>query len=263
MERLLLTVGRKRCPFRCTYCFTDFSQYERPLTIEEVEGMPNRLRGIDVVYPACDVDLFALKQWPRLLRRAAALGPSISISTKAALDREAVRDLAEIARDLESRGMVLKIGVSISTSSRCDELEPHAPGYRRRLETLERLALDGIPSALILRPLLVDVAPNEYEAIVADASPFTDLILTGPEHLDNDQAHSRHHPRAPHPRPRARPITWAVNKPHWASRSAPAQERAARRAATKFGLKVFDTDLSLMAYLIYRGSSLSDDAATG
>jgi|GEM_PF-6098805 len=32
MRRLLLTVRGGKCPFRCAYCFADFSQYQRPMT---------------------------------------------------------------------------------------------------------------------------------------------------------------------------------------------------------------------------------------
>lgn len=261
MNRLLLTIGQKRCPYRCSYCFTDFTQYERPTTLESVEKCPGQLTGVDVIYPACDVDLFALKRWPELLARAADLGPAISLSTKAALGQGDVDALLAIDEQMRARGSVLKVGISFSTRTRCHELEPRAPRYRQRLESLQRLAGAGIFTALVLRPLLVDIAPSEYEAIVEDAAVFTPRILIGPEHLDDDEHHSRRHPRVPHQPPAQRVVSWAVDSPRWTSRDAIAQERAVRQAAWRRGLHLFESDLDLMASVIENASA--GRAATG
>lgn len=263
MRRLLLTVGRKQCPFGCAYCFTDFSQYERPLTVEDVEREPRHLHGVDVLYPACDVDLFALKSWPQILERAVALGPSISLSTKAELDHTAVARLRKAVDLMSSRGRLLKVGVSISTQSRCEELEPHAPAYIQRLQTLNRLSSAGIPTALVLRPLLVDISPSEYESIIEDAAPSISHVLTGPEHLDDNPTHSRHSAQAPHPPPEKRAVHWAVNAPLWTGRTAPVQERAVRLAAAQRGLRVFETDLDLMQDLMRRWPAACDLANSG
>ena len=99
MRRILLTLPEARCPFGCQYCFAEFSQYERPISFTDIEHSPELLEGIDVVYPACDVDLFATNKPLEILRRAAALGPSISVSTKAALSDQLVVGLARLAED--------------------------------------------------------------------------------------------------------------------------------------------------------------------
>src|SRR5580704_15745307 len=114
MSRLLLTIDSQRCPFRCSYCFSRFSQFPGVASLETVEKTPELLRGIDVLYPACDVDLFARKDAVSVLERIAMLGCSISVSTKASLSETVVNQILRIHRQLHSVGSVLKTSISFS-----------------------------------------------------------------------------------------------------------------------------------------------------
>jgi DNA repair photolyase len=80
-RRLLLTIDQTPCPFGCTYCFAAFHGYERPKTMREVCENPSLLDSVDVVYPACDVDLFARSDALKILSQAIRWKRSISIST--------------------------------------------------------------------------------------------------------------------------------------------------------------------------------------
>ena len=248
-RRLMLTVGRKRCPFRCSYCFADFSQYEAAVTADQLEDRPDLLNGVEVIYPACDVDLFALRSWKRHLSKVVGFGLPMSLSTKAYVDAERSSQVRGFHDQAQAAGGLLKVGVSISTSSRIAELEPRAPSYEQRIETLANLADQEIPTALILRPLLVDVAPAEYTAIVEDAAPYTNYVLTGPEYLDRDRQHSRHFLTGAQVHSRAKVVEWAHQKPVWFNREAIPQEAAVRAAARQQGLRVFDSDMSLITQL--------------
>jgi hypothetical protein len=245
----MLTVGRKRCPFRCSYCFADFSQYERPVTLDDVESDRRLLAAVDVVYPACDVDLFALARWRDHLQRTARLGTSISISTKAQLDRGAVAVIAAVARELAARGQVLKVAISVSTRSRAAEYEPRAPSYQDRMATLRRLADGGVPTALVLRPLLAEIPAHEYATIVRDTPRGIRYVLTGPEHLDADPGHARRAIGTGLGAPRSGPVAWARDSPTWLRRDAGAQEAAVNLAAAGRDMRVFQNDMALMSRL--------------
>ena len=75
MRRLMLNSDARKCPFGCTYCFADFSQYRGPPTLENVESNPSLLRGVELIYPACDTDLFGVTGALAILERAGRLGP--------------------------------------------------------------------------------------------------------------------------------------------------------------------------------------------
>jgi hypothetical protein len=243
MRRMLLTLPDARCPFGCQYCFAEFSQYERPLDLDAVERSPDLLADVDVVYPACDVDLFATKTPLEILRRTAALGRSISVSTKAALSDRLVRGLADIARDIEERGEILKVGVSISTKHNCGRLEPRAATYALRIRNLRLLQAASIPSALVLKPVLRDVSLGEYCEIISDAEPFTRLVLVGDEYLDALE------PRVPLAAVTRRRVPWAINQPIWPVTTDVERIASIKAFAERLGFCVFESDLELMAAL--------------
>jgi hypothetical protein len=230
-------------PIWCRYCFADFSQYERPLSFADVEHFPGLLEGIDVIYPACDVDLFATSKPLDVLRRAASLGPSISVSTKAALSDKLVTGLATVTEELQTRDRILKIGISISTKRNCGALEPRAARYAARLENLRLLQRASVPSCLVLKPILSDVPLAEYCEIVSNAAGLTECILIGDEYLDMST------PRISPGVLSQRPVGWAVNQPTWPVSVHAEHKAAIKRYAERLGFSVFDSDLELMAAL--------------
>jgi len=242
-RRILLTLADTRCPFGCQYCFAEFSQYERPLTLEDVEHTPNLLEDADVIYPACDVDLFATRRPLDILRRTAALGRSISVSTKATLSHQLVTKLAEVAQELESRERILKVGISISTKYSCGRIEPRAANYSARIENLRLLRRAAIPNCLVLKPLLFDVPVEEYCEIISDVAGLTECILIGDEYLDISN------PRISPGTATQRAVTWVVNKPSWPVSSAPGHAERIQMCAEGLGLRVFESDLAVMAAL--------------
>lgn len=251
MRRLLLTLQKKRCPFGCTYCFASFTQYDRPLTLEEVEEHPAVLKDVDVVYPSCDIDLFALKDPIGVLERVSRLERSVSVSTKAKLSEEVVLCLANVARSIEEMGHVLKIGVSFSTKLLIESIEPRTAPYRDRMENLRLLKTHGIWSCLVLKPILIDVPAEEYCEIVTDASLLTSSVLVGDEYLDADGEHRRAS-SAIEPRLSNRQVAWAARQPTWPVRMAEKHVHAIEACAEDLGMCCFASDLDLMESLIPR-----------
>ncbi len=133
MKRLLLTLEGKRCPFRCRYCFTHFSQYDGTRSLEDVERHPDLIADADIVYPACDTDLFATLNPISVLWRAVKLGLHISVSTKASISEGKLPALAELNRWMNQQRKVLKIAVSLSTRNSIPSIEPGTASYVQRV----------------------------------------------------------------------------------------------------------------------------------
>lgn len=253
LTRIMLAIDGQPCRFGCTYCFAQFSQYEPPMTLNDVLRKPELVHPFDVIYPACDTDLFARNDFEYILEKIVEFGKSISISTKANINNRAIKALISAASELRKVGAVVKVGISISTKHRIPEIEPRTPGYRSRIRSLSRLNQEGIISSLVLRPLLADISNREYEEILRDCHGSTKHVLIGDEWLDASD-----HFRA------ARgadanfvisvgTVNWARNNPTWRQRSIPGRRRILEDYGRPLGYRFFDSDLALMEDIITRG----------
>lgn len=245
-KRLLFAIDKRRCPFGCTYCFAGFGTYGESIVLADVEADPSRLDGIDVVYPACDSDLFARSDYDSVLNRTAALGRSVSISTKAPIRSQHLDALAAATARLRGRG-IIKVGVSISTKSRIAELEPRSGDYASRLRSLQLLRVAGVANCLVLRPLLAEVGFEEYEEILLDSVGLTDCVLLGDEWLD-DPARE---PNGTQPAEiRLERVNWLPGQPLWPKRVDLELHRSVAEVAKRLGFRTFESDLDVMADLL-------------
>lgn len=246
LNRLMLAIDGEPCRFGCTYCFAQFVQYEQPRTLSEVEARPELSEHIDVIYPACDTDLFARRDFESVIGRVTKLRKSISISTKASVGRRAIAALQTASSELSRFGAVVKVGVSISTKYSVPEIEPRTPGYRSRLNSLARLRDAGLPNALVLRPLLADVSDREYEEVLRDCAGITDRVLLGDEWLDAGDRFRASRGADASPVVLRGTVNWARNEPQWLQRHIPGRAQGLEAYGTALGLKFFDSDSRLM-----------------
>lgn len=249
LHRLLLTIDAQKCPFGCTYCFSGFADYPKPPSVEDITSVS--LEGIDIVYPACDVDLFARTDAVMILRRVIAWGRHISISTKAHIRPALISELRSIASELKDRNCIIKIGVSISTKYYVSKIEPRTPSYASRVRSLARLSEAGIPTVLVLRPLLPELSEEEHKEVLEECRQYTDLLLIGPEYLDGIAPRDTT-PREP-PRDLRqinRGVGWTASEREWSVRTSPAQVSRLIVNATRLGYATYDSDLALMDFLI-------------
>lgn len=248
MNRLLLTIAGETCPFGCKYCFAKFSQYRSPISLQDVEKSPSLLDGIDVIYPACDIDFFALTEAPDLLWRLSALKRSISISTKARLSTHMAQVAGAVHAILLKSGAVLKVSVSISTKYKVCEIEPGTSSYKIRLENLRRLAANYIPSSVVLKPILIDIPPSEYAEIVQDAADLSRIVLLGDEYLDSSFTTGRV-ANGIETVTKNRAVAWAVGHPIWPIRASREHIPVIKAAIANVGGMCFDSDLDVMSFL--------------
>ncbi|GAA4065110.1 hypothetical protein GCM10023065_15970 [Microbacterium laevaniformans] len=250
LTRLMLAIDGEPCRFGCTYCFAQFAQYEQPRTLSELQAEPTLARDVDVIYPACDTDLFARSDFEEILQTVAKFGKSISISTKASIGRRAVAALQATTVQLEKSGAVLKVGVSVSTKYSVAEIEPRTPGYRSRVRSLAQLKSAGIANSLVFRPLLADVSDREYEEIMRDCEGLTERILLGDEWLDAGDRFRVARGADATPVISVRSVGWARSNPDWAQRYIPGRAQSLQSYGESLGFRVFDSDASLMGDVI-------------
>jgi DNA repair photolyase len=240
MNRLFLATETE-CPFRCTYCFTRFSQYTRQLTISSVEQEPSILDGIDAVYPACDDDLFAHSNAVLVLRRAARLNRHLSVSTKARLSDVTLTQVKDVHREMLSKGKILKIAVGFTCTQEIGTIEPGTAPYHARIALLKRLNDAGIHTNIVLKPLLPGIALDEFRELFADCAEYTNAVLIGDMYLD---ANDFSRPRV------SRRVGWLPGTPEWPTIGDVAWTEQVRIAAREFGLCVFDSDLDVLLRLL-------------
>jgi DNA repair photolyase len=94
-------------------------------------------------------------------------GHPVVIVTKSAL---VVRDL-DILTDMAARGLV-KVAVSITSLDRdlSRRMEPRAPAPHRRLETVRALATAGVPTHVLMAPIVPAINDWEIERLLEAAS---------------------------------------------------------------------------------------------
>ncbi|MEO1128324.1 MAG: hypothetical protein AAFX05_01300 [Planctomycetota bacterium] len=244
MKRLLLSMNSSGCPFGCTYCFADFDQYSGVPTLTDLDTDPSLLDDVDVLYPACDTDLFAARHWKEHLASACQLGRVISVSTKAPLSERTIDFLEECHAALMEQGAFLKVSVSMSTRDRIPELEPRTASYEARLHVMAQLTERSVPTSLVLKPLLADVPDAEYELILSEARSHADLVLFGDEYLDSQSPrHIESNKRVGITVDR---VEWLPRTPRWLQRSIDGRIARLIRYATSLGWRAYESDLSLL-----------------
>jgi hypothetical protein len=216
-------------------------------SLEEAENGAVDFRKVDIVYPACDVDLFATPDPLTYLWRAARLGPSVSISTKALLKQSMLPELRAIAEFLQDRGRQLKVGISVSTKLNGMTIERGAAPYEARLRNLDLLLNAQVPSSVVLRPVLQQVPDSEYREILLDAASCTPRVLLGEEYLDTagertttDLGYFVSN----------REVSWLPGTPKWPLIPCPERLQTLTEFASRLGYRVFQSDADLMADLL-------------
>src|SRR5262249_13241786 len=111
----------------------------------------------------------------RILEVLERAGHSVGIVTKSAL---VLRDLDILARMAERN--LVKVAVSVTTLDPkiARTMEPRAPTPQRRLETLRRLSAAGVPTSVMIGPVIPAINDAEIERIL-DAAAFAGVKGAG------------------------------------------------------------------------------------
>ncbi len=182
MDRTLYSF-KSGCSGGCKYCFAQWGEHAPDFPPVCTEFAINRTKK-HIVYPCCDDDFVFSASFNELLEELSRRQNLIvSISTKQWLSDDMLFFLKHIDEVLRGNGGFLKLGISITTRSMVEEIEPGAASYQARLETLKRIASTGIPFAVTLKPILPFISLEEYQAIIDDTA-FVGRYLMGSLYVD-------------------------------------------------------------------------------
>ena len=101
-----------------------------------------------------------------VLEVLAETGHPVTLVTKSAL---VLRDLDLLAAMARERRVHAAVSVTTLDAELARTLEPRAPSPRRRLATIAALAQAGIPTAVMVAPLIPALTDHEMESILAAA----------------------------------------------------------------------------------------------
>ena len=184
-SRSLGTAGHKGCKFGCLYCFTREPQYKRcpRLDILRTRDLVNASIRSKVVQPACDTEFLFVPNWRDYLDELVSTGKTISFATKMDIYGTDLQFLSEMNKILMANGNVLNIGVTIVRLRDWKDLEPRAPSPFARIASLCRLWDAGIPTMVLMRPMIPLVTFDEIDELVEKTYRFCYGYLSGPLYL--------------------------------------------------------------------------------
>lgn len=249
MKRILLSDYRQ-CPFNCKYCFAKWKDYQFQPLYREVAANTRILRGIDVICPACDSDLFAFEDAVEVLADLSVLRKIISLSTKARMRESTLKRISRLNKELMRYGCFIKISVPISCLYSRNSIEEGTASFQERLENLKLLKKYAIPSSVLLKPLLPFVPHDEYGRIIDETSRYAACYLLGGLYVDDGSGFYVEHIKGDYDTEVVcRKVNWIGSKPTWRYIDLPQKRNHIQRCLMNKGKLVFHGDLELIEHL--------------
>jgi DNA repair photolyase len=173
--------GSDKCNLGCLYCFADIEGF-RKLDVVNFKGKNSESDDVLIYYPSCDTEFNWSDNFDKFINKLVDSNTKsiISISTKGKL-RKSIIEKIKKANDILIKQNIgfIKFSVSITNKSMISVIEPHASSYQERLDLLNYLNDQEIPSSVILKPILPFIETKEYIEIINDTIPFTANYLLG------------------------------------------------------------------------------------
>ncbi|QEE16746.1 NUDIX domain-containing protein [Promethearchaeum syntrophicum] len=187
-DRLLGTAGERGCRFGCKYCFTRDSNYHRyeRFDLLETREIIERAETVSIIQPFCDIEFLFVENWQNYLDKIAATNKNISFASKSDLSENTLQDLKELNKLLKKNKKCLNIGITIVKLKNWKDYEPKAPEPDVRINTLKKLWKAGIPTVLIMKPMMPNITYEEIDEIVELTYRHCYGYLSGPLYLTNE-----------------------------------------------------------------------------
>lgn len=246
MNRLLLS-GALGCPASCLYCFAKF---EQPLDLTTIQNTDFQSTGIgaEIIYPCCDSEF---SRSAAFIERLDIVAKSrsftiFSLSTKRALSDDFLNNLSDLDHKMRrSNHGFIKLGVSFSTKSQCNEIEPRAASYRDRLKMLGQIKNSRIASSINIKPVLPFISQEEYIELVNDTLDLQIPYLVGGLYVSKKSSFFKQYIAGKY-KTSERIVEWLPQKPSWHYvESEKTIEAIKKRVGARQG-KVFDSDPELL-----------------
>jgi len=248
-SRLFGTAGRKGCRFGCLYCFTREADYKRcpRLDILRTRDMVSASLSSQVVQPACDTELLHLTNWRDYLDELVSAGKIISFATKVDISSDDLQSLSEVNKILMASGKVLHMGVTIVRLRDWEDIEPRAPSPFARIASLRRLWETGIPTTVLMRPMIPMVTFGEIDELVDRTYRFCYGYLSGPLYL-TQMMEEYMHSKKQRFTVSEKAATWQKGQPYLRIVECDELEKHLRHAAESKGRKLFDNNVEAALY---------------
>jgi DNA repair photolyase len=192
-KRLITSIGNKKCPLGCIYCFVDNVNYTGipKLNIDSAKSILSQIdMGVEVLQPSADVELFLVPNWLEILEKLAEFKKHISFATKSKISDKKMMFLAHLNSELNKSGAILNIAVSITNlNDNWRDIEKNTPSPDERIETLAMLFKHGIPTTVAVRPILPFLSTCDIDKIVEATYRYTYGYLSGPLYLTEEMKH--------------------------------------------------------------------------
>lgn len=248
-SRLLGTAGHKGCRFGCLYCFTREADYQRcpRLDILRTRDLVSASLSSQVVQPACDTEFLRLTNWRDYLDELVSAGKIISFATKVDISGDDLQSLSEVNKILMASGKVLHMGVTIVRLTDWKDIEPRAPSPFARIASLRQLWEAGIPTTVLMRPMIPMVTFGEIDELVDRTYRFCYGYLSGPLYLTQVMEEYMHSKKQRFT-VSERVATWQKGQPRLRTVECDELEQHLRQAAESKGRKLFDNNVEAAVY---------------
>ncbi len=187
----VLTYSELHCPLDCTYCFVDEMNTNQKkkaayLTEKQFELLGHLPEEVQLIMLGCDTELFQQRDNAlQVLEKLASSNKDLSVITKLHLNKDFIKRIGDIDKQMRSRGNVLAFSVSIPCFVSFNRWEPKAPSPEKRIETLRYAFEENLMTMVAIRPLIPTVTDSELQHIVEQTKDIASGYYSGPLYLKN------------------------------------------------------------------------------
>jgi DNA repair photolyase len=216
MKRVLLSFDKNKCPYNCLYCFNNWNvpndNYDQIPLIDFKEDI--------VTYPFCNNDIGAVNNIEFLgnYLENCIISQSkfviISIATKTNLSDELLNVISLLNQKYSNKAIIV-ISVSISCKSMIKDIEPNAATYEDRLLLLNKCNSIGIPSSVLIKPILPFINIGEYNQIIDDVAIYVKSVVFGDLYVNSDNNYFYNKYINNIFKIKTRIVSWLKRKPSW------------------------------------------------
>lgn len=221
-DRVLVPVG-EACSFGCKYCYTRGGEVGPPKVrreeiLRELKKFSQE-ENFGLIQFGYDGDPFVRPErgmW--MLQELAKTGKNITFSTKALIEDSLLENLSTLQQEMASQNTILVALISVSCWESAHRIEPHTPTPSERMMTVSNLKKVGIPTLIALRPILPNIADEEYEHVIDEGiRASTDGFILGPLYRDVKGRFVRFIPADILEKTPARvgAVSWSAHEPTW------------------------------------------------
>ena len=142
-----------------------------------------------------------------------------SFSTKRMLDDADLLYIKSLNDKMSvSKKGQIKLSISITTKTMVDQIEPNAASYYDRLALAKKIVELGIPSSVMLKPVLPFVPIDEFREIVDDFCAIgINSFITGDLYVEPDSVFFRKYIENSPWTIKRKKVSWLKSKPTWTS----------------------------------------------